>query len=288
MDSIDSAKRKSFVENGFIVFRNLLEPELVARLRRWSDEILSLQDKEHFREQRTPGSMVLIDWQMAYEHEAAAELIAHPGALGALAQLGFTEPKFGHGRIISKPPQSPPLFWHEDGRFWNDPVSYTWQPIQCFLMYYLTDTRVENGCLRVIPGTHRKRHRLHDEGSSMHTEELRTYADPANVSFQRAEGEIDVPVKAGDVVMGYGRMFHAAHANRTEERRTVLTMWYYPHFVDLPERTRATIESLERKNGVTSSPPQSPAQVRMERLRIRYGGDAEPIGVQWTPGPALR
>lgn len=33
---------------------------------------------------------------------------------------------------------------------------------------------------------------------------------------------------------------------------------------------------------------QSPAQVRMERLRIRFEGDAEPIEVQLTPGPELK
>ena len=204
-----------------------------------------------------------------------------------LAELGFDEPKFGHGRIISKPPQSPPLFWHEDGRFWNDPVSYTWQPIQCFLMYYLTDTTPHNGCLRVIPGSHRKRHPLHDQASPMHTDELRTYANPENIAFQRAEGEIDVPVNAGDLVMGYGNLFHAAHANLTDERRTVLTMWYYPHFVDLPERTQATINYLEGNNCVTA-PPQSRQQMRLEPLRIVYDGDAEPIEQQWTPGPALK
>ena len=82
--------------------------------------------------------------------------------LAALAQLGFAQPKFGHGRIISKPPHSLPLFWHEDGRFGDDPVSYPWQPIQCFLMFYLNDTSAQNGCLRVIPGSHLKRHSLHD------------------------------------------------------------------------------------------------------------------------------
>ena len=159
----------------------------------------------------------------------------------ALAELGFAQPKFGHGRIISKPVYSPPLFWHEDGRFWDDPVSYTTQPIQCFLMYYLTDTSPENGCLRVIPGSHLKRHPLHDQTSPRHTDELRTYANPDNIAFQRAAGEIDVPVKAGDLVIGFGTLFHAAHANQTDGRRTVLTMWYYPDYVDLPQPTQATV-----------------------------------------------
>ncbi len=287
MKTIRSEKRERFIRDGYCLFENILEPEMVARLRSCSDEILAQQEKEHFERQRTTGSMVLIDWEMAYQHAVLAELIAHPKMLSALAELGFTEPKFGHGRIISKPPHSPPLFWHEDGRFWDDPVSYTWRPIQCFLMYYLTDTTAENGCLRVIPGSHRKRHPLHDQASPRHTDELRAYANPENIAFQQAEGEIDVPVQAGDLVMGYGALFHAAHANRSDERRTALTMWYYPEFVNLPERTQATIEYLEAGNCVTTTLPGDP-QTLMEPLRIVYEGSAEPIEQQWTPGPALK
>lgn len=288
MASVNHVLRQQFIKDGFVVFRGVLEPELVGGLRAWSDEVLGEQEAAHFEQNRTTGSMVLIDWAMAYRYSVLAELIAHPRVLAALGELGFAEPKFGHGRIISKPPQSPPLFWHEDGRFWDDPVSYTWQPIQCFLMYYLTDTDVRNGCLRVIPGSHRRRHALHDQTAPMHTDELRTYANPEDAAFQRAEGEIDVPVKAGDVVMGYGRLFHASHANLSDEKRTVLTMWYYPHFVELPERTQATIYSLEAKNGEAGTGAESALQAQMEPLRIVYEGSAEPIATQWTPGPALK
>ena len=288
METVNIEKREQFIRDGFVVFKGVLEAEFVAGLRRWSDEILRQQEEEHFRQHLATGSMVLIDWAMAYQHEVLGELIAHPNVLAALAEVGFANPKFGHGRIISKPPHSPPLFWHEDGRFWDDPVSYSWQPIQSFLMYYLTDTDARNGCLRVIPGSHRKRHALHDQASPTHTDELRGYTDPDNVAFQRAEGEIDVPVEAGDLVMGYGRMFHASHANRSDERRTVLTMWYYPHFVDLPGRTQATVSKLEGGNSIAETRPQSRYQKRLEPLRIFYEGNAEPIETQWTPGPELK
>ena len=44
---------------------------------------------------------------------------------------------------------------------WSDePRAYSDLPPQLFAMFYLTDTSPRNGCLRVIPGSHRKRHRL--------------------------------------------------------------------------------------------------------------------------------
>ena len=287
MKTINSDMQKQFMNDGFYLFRNMLEPELIDTLRGITDDVLAQQEEAHFEQQRAPGSMVLIDWEMAYQYDVLAELIAHPKMLKRLSELGFAEPKFGHGRIISKPPHSPRLFWHEDGRFWDDPVSYTPQPIQCFLMYYLVDTTPENGCLRVIPGSHLKRHALHDQVPVRHTDKLKTYADPDHIAFQHAEGEIDVPVKAGDAVMGYGTLFHSAHANQTNQRRTALTMWYYPDFVGLPEHTQATVASLETDNQVTRCSPGQ-RQRLMEPLRIVYEGDAESIPQQWTPGEDLR
>ena len=132
MASVNHVLRQQFIKEGFALFREVLEPDLVGELRAWSDGVLGEQEAAHFEQNRTTGSMVLIDWAMAYRYSVLAELIAHPRVLAALGALGFAEPKFGHGRIISKPPQSPPLFWHEDGRFWDDPVSYTWQPDPVF------------------------------------------------------------------------------------------------------------------------------------------------------------
>lgn len=45
---------------------------------------------------------------------------------------------------------------------WDDPRAYSDFSPMIFLMYYLEDTTPENGCLRLLPGTHRSRHILHD------------------------------------------------------------------------------------------------------------------------------
>ncbi len=272
-------KRKQFERDGFYIFKSILDTQMIYDLNELCDEILAQQEPDYFEMHRTTGSMILIDYEMAYQHRLMGDFIAHANVLDALGQLGFDDPKFGHGRIITKPPHSPPLFWHEDGRFWNDPVSYTTQPIQVFLMYYLVDTTPENGCLRVVPGSHLKRHPLHDQISESHTDELRTYANPDDPGFSHVDDEIDVPVKAGDLVVGYGSLLHASHANKSELRRTVLTMWYYPDYVNLPERTQVTVATSEKR----SPPPSDEPIPELEALRIEYHGNAEPIEIEWVP-----
>ena len=277
-----SSRRAQFERDGFYIFRDVLDEPMLDRLREASDASLGEKDEQHFADNVTTGSMILVDRAFIERHPVFAELIAYPGILEALASLGFRHPKFGHGRVISKPPHSPRLFWHQDGRFWDDPVSLTPVPIQSFLMFYLVDTSPENGCLRVVPGSHLKRHSLHDLAPPTQRRENTRYEDPHVPAFERAEGEIDVPLRAGDFVMGYGTLFHASHPNAADQRRTCLTMWYYPAFPDLPERTKATVAQVESNTRLADI--TSPEVSRLlAPLEIDYRGDAEPITTNTIP-----
>ena len=98
-------------------------------------------------------------------------------------------------------------------------------------MLYLVDTSPKNGCLRVIPKSHRQRVPLdvHHPGHSHWGEDVETdKALPEAVERGVAEqpGAVDVAVKAGDLVIGDSRLYHAARANASDARRTCLTMWY--------------------------------------------------------------
>jgi len=272
------AKRSQLDGDGYCLLEGLVEEDLLERLRAVTEGVIARQEAAHFARNRAQGSLIRVT-----EAPFMARLIAHPPILEALAGLGFPDPKYGSGFIISKPPKSPPLFWHQDARFWNDPISYTPRTIQCFLMIYLVDTTPHNGCLRLIPGSHLKRHQLHDALPAAHEDDLSKADDMAHLAFQRAEGEVDVPVKAGDVVMGSARLLHAAHGNRSDQRRTNITLWYYPEYAKLPEPIQAYLAD-------TDWPPEWEAQNRdlLAPLRPVYEGEAAAITLNRQPGPQLR
>ena len=69
-------------------------------------------------------------------------------------------------------------------------------------MYYLHDTRRENGCLRVIPGSHYRHNPLHDIMYEPHSYDLQTGADLTVDEFSDRPDEIDVPIKAADLLIG--------------------------------------------------------------------------------------
>jgi phytanoyl-CoA hydroxylase len=264
----DEQKHMQLFRDGFCVFENAIDAQMMAELRARADQILAAQTEADRQRQRTTGSMALIVSDPFF-----ADIIAHPNALVALASLGYHQPTFSDGYIISKPPRSPRLFWHYDWFAWEDPRSYEPEPPQVFLMYYLSDTCPENGCLRVIPGSHVNHNSLHDIIAAPHSEALARGENLDSVEFSRRPDEIDVPIRAGDLLLGDARLLHATHSNDSDERRTLLTLWYQPDLRALPERMQAQMAAKAQRIP-ENWPPR--ARQKVEALLARYEGDAVP------------
>ena len=271
MDSestIDQSRRDQLIDNGYCVFPQLLETDLLQRVRRVSRQLLDENSAEEKRKRGHQGNVI----SLAYQDPVFSELIALPAALEALAALGFARPRYFGGAIIAKEAGSPPLYWHQDWTYWGEPESADPVPHQVFLMWYLTDTSRPNGCLRVVPGSHRMRLEAHDRIGT-HDDGIRNQDPETSAGYQPLPGEVDVAVTAGDVVIGDARVLHAAHANTTDQRRTVITLWYVPRYDELSEKVQAGYQSQVR------SMPDSVEEEERELLApvlVDYRGAAQP------------
>ena len=65
--------------------------------------------------------------------------------------------------------------------------------------------------------------RSDDDGSSSSS----AWADLPEHS-DSVDGAVDVPVQAGDLILGDARVLHGARKNQTEQRRSLVTLWYMP------------------------------------------------------------
>ena len=266
------------IADGYCIIQDVLKEEMLARLQTVTDELLDAQTEDERAAYRSSGSMISV-----YMHPLFADLVVYPPALQALDTLGFLRPKWSSGYVISKPPQSPPLFWHQDWWGWDDPCSYTALPQQVFLMYYLVDTTPYNGCLRVIKGSHLNRHPLHDILPDAHGEALQRVEDANHPAYQHFIDEVDLPVKAGDLVIGDSRLLHASHGNQSDERRTVITLWYHPFFALLPSSMQAHIGRLRQPFAWSAAEWE-----RIAELAPACQRDVEPLKWNRNPGPELK
>jgi ectoine hydroxylase-related dioxygenase (phytanoyl-CoA dioxygenase family) len=110
--------------------------------------------------------------------------------------------------------------WHQDGHYW--PI----RPLaNCTVWVALEESTVENGCLRVIPRSHRD-HVLHE-----HLHEDRT---DLTLNQRMVEGTFDesmsqdIELQPGQMSLHDVYMIHGAAANTSAKRRTGVALRYMP------------------------------------------------------------
>eukprot|EP00931_Biecheleriopsis_adriatica_P010647 TRINITY_DN111717_c0_g1_i1.p1 TRINITY_DN111717_c0_g1~~TRINITY_DN111717_c0_g1_i1.p1 ORF type:complete len:340 (+),score=33.18 TRINITY_DN111717_c0_g1_i1:60-1079(+) len=240
--TLNNAKRAQLLRDGYCVLPNILERSLLDSVLAKSVELAEAMPDEEKEKHKFTGSLIpTVD-------EEFQPLLTNPKMMEGFDALGYAHERvrFMTGFVISKPAHAPSLAWHQDCAVWDHDVAYEDRPHQLFAMYYLQDTSAENGCLRVIPGTHRKRHRMHDVllNTKAHSDEVRSAVNWEDLPEHSDDPDaVDVPVKAGDVVIGDNRVLHAARRNASDKRRTLITLWYHPEYPSLPDRVKDVISS---------------------------------------------
>ncbi|SDO33815.1 hypothetical protein SAMN04487897_11256 [Paenibacillus sp. yr247] len=102
-------QREQLLTQGYCIIPDVLDPSMLHKIRQVTEGLLAQQSAEDTKRERSTGSMISISVDPVF-----AELIALPKDLEKMASLGYANPKFTSGFVISKPPQSPRLFWHYD------------------------------------------------------------------------------------------------------------------------------------------------------------------------------
>ena len=217
-----AGKRGQLIRDGYCVVDDVLTDGFLQELHDESERLM-----EHHvmaDEFRYQGQHVSVQGR---DNEVIQRLLEWPASRRVLEQIGFGDFESTGGIIIlTKDPGEPALYWHQDWMQWNDPFSCSPWPQIVFLSYYLSDTSVENGCLKVIPGSHLERHELHDQLVPAHEKGARFIDEDHPVMFSDHPDQLDVMVKAGSLTIADARLLHSAHRNLTGVRRTLILAWH--------------------------------------------------------------
>ena len=129
-------------------------------------------------------------------------------------------------------------FWSKDardGKFvsWHqDSAYYGLDPHDVITLWLgFTDATLENGCMRVLPGSHKWPDQKHEE--TYDTNNL--LARGQTIVGLDDSSAIEMPLKAGQFSMHHERMLHSSGPNLSENRRLGMSYTF------LPTRTRCVI-----------------------------------------------
>jgi hypothetical protein len=112
--------------------------------------------------------------------------------------------------------------WHEDSSYWNGRIS-TMGGI-CTVWLAIDEATPENGCMRVIPGTHANgfsEYEPVDIAANIFASQIR----PELIDESAA---VYFALKPNECSLHEARLIHGAQANTSERRRTGYTMRYFP------------------------------------------------------------
>jgi hypothetical protein len=157
------------------------------------------------------GPQLRLDWPHLF-FAWAHELATHPTVLDTMETLLGPDILIWGSMISQKPPRTSYHFdWHQDSAFnsflTGVPAATAW--------IALTESTPHNGCLQVVPGSHRRAlvHEAAAAGDNMLRQKQR-----AAVTVEAGEAE-DVILRAGEMLVQDMRLLHASGANDSARPR---------------------------------------------------------------------
>lgn len=248
---LSPAQVKSFVDDGFLVIPDLLAPAELQELR---DDTIRVARGHYPCESLKPVPPEVTDKEVLENilciHQphnispVMEKYVRHPLICGALSQITAAHLPFWDGSVkcmqsmlFVKPPEFQGQAWHQDEIYIptrDRSLIGAWIAIN--------DATIENGCLWIIPGSHRQGY-LFAQRAHNNPEEF----DFAGESFGFDESRsVPVEVKAGALVFFNGYLLHRSFRNRTQTYRQVLVNHYCNAWSHLPW-------SLEQGESVASA-----------------------------------
>lgn len=231
LNSVTDRDIQVFHERGYLVIHNAFSAAetgagldaisdiICEKLSEKSSELKGLQfenaafDKlEHLNlEERHNAVRKLQDF---IHHDKRLEALAfHRGLLGVLNRIVGEEVIKIQDMALLKPPligrEKP---WHQDMAFFNLPLDAT--VVGAWLA--LDEATPENGCMMVIPGSHKRGAVIHFKRRDWQICDTDVYND----------GAVAVPLKPGSLLLFHGLIHHGTPANTSVHRRRALQFHY--------------------------------------------------------------
>jgi len=149
----------------------------------------------------------------------ASDLVRHPAILDVVADLLGDDLLVWRSVLFAKPPRDPRyVAWHQDWVYWGlncDDVVTAWVA--------LTESNRENGCVRVVAGSHRQAELPHTIQAGSKNQLVRGQIASVRVP---EESVTDLVLAAGQLSVHHVRLLHGSRGNASERPRIGLAIRY--------------------------------------------------------------
>ncbi|MCE2441087.1 MAG: phytanoyl-CoA dioxygenase family protein, partial [Candidatus Latescibacteria bacterium] len=136
--------------------------------------------------------------------------------------IGPNVAMFGAHYIAKKPETGQAVRWHQDGSYW--PL----EPMEVTTLWVAgNDSTVENGCMRVVPGSHTRQLLKASEMVELDPDKYVLGVGMRPDQIDEADA-VDVVLNAGDISIHHPNIIHGSNSNTSDQWRVGLTLRYIP------------------------------------------------------------
>jgi len=214
MTSLASAAVEQYRRDGFYFPVRVMSPGEALAMRRRLEAV----EAEHGG--RLSGEIrhkphLLFTW--------LADLVRHPTILDAVEDvLGPNLLVWSTSFFIKEARDPAYVSWHQDATYWGLSA-----PDVLTAWVAFTDATVENGAMRMVPGSHDEQLAHRD---TFAPNNLLSRGQEIAVEVDEARG-VDILLRAGEMSLHHVRMVHGSPANRSDDRRVGFAIRYVPTYV---------------------------------------------------------
>ena len=209
MKQTSDAIRREYLESGVVVFRDVLDEALIAETDRHVDWLR--QRHPDLRPDQLGHTLARDDpfWYRLISDSRLVDI--------AEIFVGSDIALFATHYICKEPLVGRAVPWHQDGGYW--PL----EPMEVVSLWLaVTESTIDNGCLKVVPGSHKTRLL---ELVPTDRDEVLPLEIPVDVDEHQA---VAIELAPGDVSVHHPNIVHGSDRNGSTSWRRGLTIRYIP------------------------------------------------------------
>lgn len=214
MRKLTASELKHYEENGFVLIPDFFSVEELSDM---NEELDNLSQSNDARLQ-VQGEHEGFIYQLALLTDKTKGFAEDDRVLNLIEDIVKPGISIFSSKLLTKLPHSESVcHWHQDDAYYNEVVDSNtrmsiWVPLQ--------DTNEENGCLWVVPGSHKTG--------------IQSYTTKDNGTCRKAlvEEEVDlskaIPIhmKAGTVILFHALLWHSSKGNQSDHVRRAFIVSY--------------------------------------------------------------
>ena len=220
MSALTKSETETYYQQGYLIPQFRLPDDRVRTLRETLDRLI--KENPGIRPEKLVS--IHIEGTNAEGIRGSSEffdLARDPDLLDMVSQLIGADIILWGCQIFCKPPgDGMEVPWHQDGHYWPMRPLAT-----CTVWVALDDSRCENGCLRVIPGSHREQMLFEHLQEDRDDIVLNRTVKPGQFDEGQA---VDVELEAGQMSLHDVYMIHGSNPNTSTKRRAGVAIRYMP------------------------------------------------------------